>query len=148
VNPIYAVQLNADIWNVLHDGTLLEISGDVPGDLRLSIEIDYLRERFPEPGRRIVLTLLRCTAFSYQPDEIDGPLIDFPAISGEKPQILRAEDWTDPNQVYCVSGTIRVEAAEFSIALDSGRPVSLEELCAASEAYWAEWRAKAPDSKP
>jgi hypothetical protein len=34
-----------EIWNVLHDGTIVAMAGQVPGEVKLEIEADYLRGR-------------------------------------------------------------------------------------------------------
>jgi len=133
------IALNADICNLLHDGSIDQAVGAVPGDVQLSISIDYLRRRFPEVSEHVVLTLHECTCLAYDPDDPPGSLTDLQAIATAKPQILKAEDWTDPNKVYCVSGTLRVFASAFSLALDNGRIITFEELASVSEAYWREF---------
>jgi hypothetical protein len=133
------VSLNADIWNLLHDGTIARAVGTVPGDVQLSISINYLRCRFPDVGEYVVLTLHECTCLAYDPDDPPGSLTDLQAIATAKPEILKAEDWTDPNKVYCVSGTLRVFASAFSLGLDTGRSITFEELAGVSEAYWREF---------
>ena len=32
--------MNADIWNDLHDGSILKVSGAVPGDVQFAVWID------------------------------------------------------------------------------------------------------------
>jgi len=136
VPHIMRLGLNADIWNLLHDGTIVRAVGTVPGDVRLSISIDYLRRRFPDVGELVLLTLHECTSFAYDPDDPAGRITDLQLIATAKPEILKAEDWTDPNRVYCVSGTLRVVASAFSLALDNGRSINFDELASVSEAYW------------
>lgn len=128
--------MNAGIWNVLHDGYVLGVSGAVPGDVRLSVRIDYLRSRFRDPGNRILLTLHGCIALDYQSYENDAALTDFDAIAKAEPEILNAKDWTDASVVECANGTIRVTATGFSLELDSGRAITFDELCSVAEAYW------------
>jgi hypothetical protein len=94
------VRLNADIWNLLHDGAIVRAVGTVPGDVQLSFSINYLRCRFADVGEHVVLTLHECTCLAYDPDDRPGRLADLQAIGTAKPEILKAEDWTDPNKVY------------------------------------------------
>ena len=136
--------MNPDFWNILHDGVITHVSGSVPGDVRIGVEIDYLRERFAEPGDQVVLTLLGCTALSYHPFE-DPPVAGFTDLVAARPEILRAKDWTDASIVECNNGDLRVTAADAALALDSGREISLAELQAVAEAYWTEWSSR---SKP
>ncbi len=126
----------ADIWNILHDGEVLGVSGTVPGEVQFSVRIDYLRNRFPEPGNRILLTLHGCTSLSYEPHGEEAELTNLATIAEAEPTILQAKDWTDASIVYCASGIVSVSAAEFSLLLDSGRTVPFDELCSVSEAYW------------
>jgi hypothetical protein len=135
--------LKPDIWNVLHDGTIVGATGAVPGDVQLSISIDYLLRRFPGNGQHLILTLHDCTDFAYEPDDPKGRLTNLEAISAAEPEILKAENWKDANKVYCVSGTLHVFTRAFSLALDSGRTITLQELIDVSQAYWTEWSERA-----
>jgi hypothetical protein len=56
-------------WNVLHDGRVIAAEGSVPGDLRLSIEIEYLCRHLPTQAEHLVVTLLGCERFEHQPYE-------------------------------------------------------------------------------
>lgn len=127
--------MNASIWNLLHDGSIVQISGSLPGQIQVAVDIEYLRQRFCDPGDWILLTLYDCTAISYQPWDCDQIVTDLATIAAAEPEILSADE---PTIVLCVSGILRVDATDFSIALDSGRTLTLEELSAASEAYWNE----------
>lgn len=42
------------IWNALHDGGIERIVGSVPGDLRVFVAIEYLRERFADEGDELL----------------------------------------------------------------------------------------------
>jgi hypothetical protein len=46
---------------------VIDISGAVPGTLRLELDCDYLRDRFDAPGDRFFLTPTDCTRFAYRP---------------------------------------------------------------------------------
>lgn len=131
--------LTPDIWNVLHDGTIIEAAGVVPGDVRLTIAIDYLRSRFPDVGKHVLLTLRGCTALMYELDATGRTITKLDEIGEAEPEILRADEWKNANKVYCASGILHVFARAFSLALDSGRPVALKELIDVAEAYWTEW---------
>ena len=84
--------MKADIWNVLHDGSILEVSGTVPGDVQMAVWIEYLRNRFPDPGERIIVTLHGCSALSYKPFEEDETITVPDAIGKAQPELLRAKD--------------------------------------------------------
>ena len=128
--------MNADIWNVLHDGSVVRITGTIPGDIQFAVSIAYLRKRFPDPGDCILLTLHGCTAISYQLWDSESVITDLASIGAAKPEILSADEATT---VFCANGTLRVHATNFSLTLDSGRAITLEDLCNAAETYWTEW---------
>jgi hypothetical protein len=74
------------IWNILHDGVIVAVDGTVPGDLRIDVEIDYLRERIPDPGTLIQVLLIGCTRFAfkdYEKSEVSTALNDIAAMTPE-----------------------------------------------------------------
>ena len=77
-----------------------------------------------------------CTSLGCQLWDSRTVVIDVAAIAAAKPEILSAEDATT---VLCSDGTLRVCAADFSLALDSGRAITFADLCSVSDAYWTEW---------
>src|SRR6185295_12491123 len=135
-----------DLWNVLHDATIEGIEGEVPGTLRLEIECDYLRSRFVEAGGRFFLTLNGCERFSFHPWEEGEVTTSIAAMAGMRLWVLSADLKGDRCCVHCSgpppmcngSGTLEVVADGAALALDTGRPVPLEEIAAVSEAYWEE----------
>jgi hypothetical protein len=54
------------IWNILHDGVIVAVEGTVPGDLRIDIEIAYLRKRIRDAGTLIQVLLIGCTRLAYR----------------------------------------------------------------------------------
>lgn len=98
------------IWNVLHDGGIIAIHGAVPGTIRLDVSIEYLRERFTDPGEIIQVTLTDCTWFAYRDYEAQDFCTDLPAIAASEPEILSAEMCGDISKVCCVGGTLEVRS--------------------------------------
>lgn len=135
------------IWNVLHDGSIIAIHSALPSSVRLDVSIDYLRERFPDSGESIQVTLTNCTRFAYQDYESQGFNTDLSAIAAIKPEILSAEMSGATSNICCVGGTLEVCATDGSIALDSGRSITLQELLDVSEAYWTEWSERAKKAR-
>ena len=132
--------MNPDIWDILHDGGIVGATGHVPGTVRLEIDIQYLRERFPDAGSKIVLTLLECSRidFSKYEDNLPHGLVELADIS---PDILGACEADGCNEVTCAvlkgsGGILRVAATDFSLSLDSGRIITLDELKYVAKAYW------------
>lgn len=132
--------LNPDLWNVLHDGSIDSISGSVPGEISLSVGISYLRDLFEDPGESIAITLHDCTRISFKDADRLEAIEDIAAISALELGILSTEVG---HEVFCshrhggaCCGTLSIVAAGFSLSLDTGRPIELEDLFAAAETYW------------
>jgi len=71
------------IWNVLHDAIVIGVSGEVPGDVVLTLECEYLRRRFADPGNTFALTLNQCTRLRFRPwaDELGATVHKAAAVS-------------------------------------------------------------------
>lgn len=137
-------RLHQDLWNVLHDGTIDSISGTVPGEIQLRVGITYLRELFGDPGESILITLHDCTRVSFKDCDTPGTITDLAAIATLELEILSTEVDDQVFCTYCIYGTpnqtrygtLAFEAAGFSLALDTGRPIELEDLFTVATTYW------------
>lgn len=129
--------MSINLWNVLHDGVVQRVEGDAPGDLSLTIEIGYLRKLFRDGGDSVIVRLLGCTKFCYQP-ELPFEMLEGAAAAGEliDEGVLGAEDGGGLVRVYCMNGSLYVAYKDFSLALDTGRPTTLDELMEKSRLYW------------
>jgi hypothetical protein len=128
-------------WNVIDDGVIVRVDGGVPGDLRLTIQIDYLRKRFSEPGEYLIMVLRACTRLVFV--KYDSPEPYTPEDFGElTPTVLSAAREAEICKVHCIGGTLEVAARSAEFFLDSGRVVSLAELTKVNDAYWDEWEAE------
>ena len=128
---------NADVWKYLHDGRIANVTGSVPGDVRVEVSIRYLRQRFPGSGTGFVLGLSNCTLLRYEPYE-GAPVRSLGEIARREIEILSLES-SEPIVVNCVMGTLHLAYTSSTLALDSGEPVSVKELSDASAGYWDEW---------
>jgi hypothetical protein len=138
------------IWNVLHDGVIVAVDGNVPGTLCLDVSIDYLRKRFSETGESIQILLTGCTRFAYREFEAATFSTELPIITAMEPEILSASMKDSVCEIECAAGVLEVVAAGGSARLDSGRAIPLQELIEVAECYWTEWseRAKQARLKP
>lgn len=138
--------MQRDIWGVFHDGFVTRIDGAIPGTLRLEIEIGYLRKQFPEPGSRFVIILSNCTRLIFT--EYDGPPIaDLGRIQALEPEIMYVSQ-LQPLMLDCNGGTLELDYQEMSVSLESGQPVSYDDLVSAAEKYWAAFAARAERETP
>jgi hypothetical protein len=126
------------IWNVLHDGIIIAVTGAVPGTVRLNVSIDYLCKRFPEGGENIQVTLTSCTRFAYRDENESEFTTDFSTIAAFEPWIVNAKLVEGLCVIDCNCGVFAVRADDGSLALESGRVITLQELIDVAEAYWKE----------
>ena len=135
------------IWSVFHDGSIDRIEGTIPGTVSVYVGIEYLRERFSEPGEHFIVTLPDCVTLSFQLYEDGNSITDFAAIGDECPGILSAEMEGDVCKVFTDSGILKLSSADGSIRLDSGREIPLQELLEVAATYWDEWESKSRNKK-
>jgi hypothetical protein len=64
-----------------------------------------------------------------------------------EPELLSAKMLGNLCEVVCVAGVLEVIAVEGSLALDSGRSITLQELIDVSKAYWTEFSQRAKQAK-
>lgn len=130
------------IWNVLHDGGIDRIVGSVPGDVRVFVGIEYLRERFSEEGDEFVVRLTECTTFYFSLYDSEETITDLESIANESMSILSAEMNDSICRLFTDTGVLEIQCADGSVALDSGREIPLDELFSTAEEYWKQWDLK------
>jgi hypothetical protein len=132
-----------DVWNVLHDGTIVGVGGQVSGEVKLEIEADYLRRRFNDVGRLFVLTLRDCSRLMFKPWEDGQPAITrLDELGALALSILSAEEVDGRCAVSCTrkvteggGGVLEVVAVDAALCLDTGRFVPKDEIEATADAY-------------
>jgi len=117
------------------------IDGSVPGNVTVTVEIEYLRRMFSEHGSSIIVSLIDCVTFKYQSYELSELLTDLSAISDAQPEILYSHVENDVIKVDCSNGTLWLEYRDFSLMLDDGQPITLDELGEKCDKYWKDWEA-------
>ncbi len=133
--------MNRDIWGVFHDGETTKIAGTVPGDLRVEVEIGYLRKLFPEPGHTFFVELRNCSKFEFS--EYDAaPSTSLAHIQKRKPMTLYVTS-QEPLVLDCAMGTLELDYSQMEVLLPSGRSITEHELTEACDRYWREWQEKA-----
>ncbi len=123
--------MSFELWNILHDGIITQITGEAPGDIQLTVEIGYLRNMFPGDGTSIIVTLKDCTTFEY---EVDGKSVD----EFNDAQILQALGDAAEAQidVECRGGVLHLNYADVALALDDGTAITQNDLGEAAFKYW------------
>lgn len=135
--------MSADLWNMFHDGSIVSIDGSVPGDVRLFVDIPYVREMLPGTGQGFEVVITDCTRLSFA--QWDRPAItDLRAMARLAPQILSAEA-KDCIEVACAEGMLVLQYGAASVFIDGQQPISMEDLGHACEGYWDAWSKDADD---
>ena len=135
------------IWNVIHDGSIIAVRGTVPGTVQLDVSIAYLRERFPDAGKTIQVTLTGCTRFAYRDFDEGEFTTDFSAIASFEPEVLSAEMRDGLCVLDCAGGVLEIRAADGLLALESGRAITLQELIDVAQAYWTQLSERAKKAR-
>ena len=126
--------MSVELWDILHDGVMEAVEGSVPGDLTLTVRIEYLRGLFPAGGKNIIVKLVGCDTLTYQPDG-SGELLH--SLGPELPEgILASEADGGLIRVHCMNGVLSLRYREYSLALDNGQPTTLAEVGEKSREYW------------
>lgn len=129
--------MQPDFWGIFHDGTITSAEGGVPGDVRLIVEIPYLRQMFPGEGKGFFVHLKGCSSIAFRP--YDQPSVEtLDGIAKAEPEILYVES-TDPVVLDCAGGTLSMSYQSASVSLDTGEYVDFPQLVKACENYWNAW---------
>lgn len=133
------------IWNVLHDGeiTAFKREGET---LTMFVSIPYLRRRMEPLGDSIVLTLTGLTRVDFL--NFDGsPSSLADELDGGLPEILSTDSEEMPVTIATTTGTMILDFRSIAFALDTGEPVTFEQLVKVCEEYWTEWKEKAEQAR-
>jgi hypothetical protein len=130
--------MNSDFWDILHDGFIEAISGHVPGDVVLTIGIEYLCEQLPTAGATIKATLLGCRLLEYTPFD-ESTVTDIQRIAEHEVEVLSATAEADRITVHCANGSLDVAYDAVKVRTIEGNSVSQTELEAAANRSVAQW---------
>jgi len=124
------------LFTALHDGTITAVSEQVSGTIILVVDIEYLRERFTDHGEEIRIILEDCTLFEFLLYMNDIRIRDLAEVARREYGIINAINTDGVCHVHCDDGTLLLACGGYSIELDSGRILSLDELVGEANAYW------------
>lgn len=125
-----------EIWNLLHDGTVTEVRGVVPGDLTFRVEIDYLTSTMTPPCDALEVTLFECDRFEYLSWQDDSRSADLRAFAGLEPVILSGSVTPEGVEVICGNGQFVVRYSGVAVARSDNLPTTIGVVDAVAEAYW------------
>ena len=127
---------NVNIWNLLHDTTIVSVSGDCPGDITVKVEIGYLQAALATESKFLLLYLQDCSTAVYRPFTSDGTVMHLNALSNCEFEILSAKSEHNHVSVCCTEGVISLVYEDISCELDDGVSMSYVSLFKASQHYW------------
>ncbi|MEW6495761.1 MAG: hypothetical protein AB1589_25060 [Cyanobacteriota bacterium] len=130
--------MSEQIWNLLHDGVIEKLSGNIPGTVKVCIQISYLRHIFSEDGDSIIVILDNCQKLEYEPYSSNRRFTEFSLIESESPEILEARSEDNDILIVCGEGLIYIRYTEVSLALDTGCEITILALENAARKYWNE----------
>ena len=123
--------MDTKIWNLFHDRTLINIQGEIPGDLSLTIDLEYLRKMFDQDGKWFLLELHKCSLFEFYPypyADDDKAIDDQKSILNYDLWMTSAEKGNDQIIIYCFDGILKTRYRGYSIYFDTGKEVSENDL--------------------
>jgi hypothetical protein len=126
------------IWNTLHDGHITALAREAPDTVVMSVAIPYLRNRISPPGDSFCLRLRGVRRVEFAgfgaPDSND-----LEEIARYERWILSTDSEIMPVKVATPEGFLVLDFESVDISLDSGEPISYEQLDRVSEEYWGEF---------
>jgi hypothetical protein len=133
------------VWNLLHDGELTAVFEET-GAARVFVSIPYLRRRMMPLGDSFVLTLSGVTRMEFH--AFDGSTSTLrETIEVGRPEILSTESASMPVTVDTTMGRLILDFESICFALDTGESIEYDAMEKACEEYWAEWEAKAEQTR-
>jgi hypothetical protein len=127
------------IWNALHDGEITVVARDEPDSLIVFVSIPYVRRRIEPLGDSFRLRLAGFRGMHFD-NGIGDSYSELEDIEGL--EILETKSDKMPAEIQCAQGTLTLDYDSLEISLDSGQPISPEEVYRAYQEYWDEWSKK------
>lgn len=129
------------IWNVLHDGALVNIQGNAPGDIIIKIKIEYIANKLIGQNDHIIVNLKNCSLFEYERQwSIDEVQVykTIKELEGISPDLmaLSCDEENDHLIIWDICGSIKTKYDSAELSLENGEPLSFEDLDNASKEYW------------
>jgi len=124
--------MNPHSWSIFHDGVITAVSGDIPGNLELTIECLYIREQFPDPGAAFKLYVKGCDHLFFKSFKTDQTVSGIEALAQQDLEILNANLIGDALAVITTSGIITICYQSETMALDAGRALHYTDIVAAA----------------
>jgi hypothetical protein len=136
-----------EIWNILHDGEITAVEEDGTGNVRMFVNIPYLRRRIHPLGDSFVLMLggvskMECRNFSES--EVNTLREELEIGS---PEILKTDSTEMPLKIDTTMGSLLIDFKTIQFRMDTGEEVDFDQIAKVCEQYWTEWKRKADHAR-
>lgn len=136
-----------DIWNVLHDGSIVEARSGVPGTVSFKVEIPYLCEVVAAGCTFLWVHLQGCTLVRFFSFESDKYETDLASIAALEPEVLSAAEEGAGLRVACGDGELFLEYEDAHCVLEGDVPLDFDSIGAASQKYWEDWERSCKEAR-
>lgn len=136
-----------NIWNLLHDGSIVAFSGECPGDISVKVEVEYLCDVLASGSKFLWVHLHSCSNAAFIPFENSELSKDLTQLRDCDLEILSAKDEECHISVCCTNGILYLNYVDAACELDNGVLVTYTNLSLACKKYWNDWeRSRRDDS--
>jgi hypothetical protein len=125
-----------EIWNLLHDGGITDVEGEVPGDVTLRVEISYITDLLAPPTEAVLVTLVGCTAFEYRSWADDSTTTNIALLAAQEVDILSTSPVEAGVRVICSNGQFDIAYSGVQLARADHSALEIGEVDHAAIAYW------------
>lgn len=125
--------MDAELWNLLHDGGVEQLTGRVPGDVIVRASLSWLTAEFQPASELLTVVLHGCVGIEYREFGQRGWRTGIGQLQGLPIELLSAVKSGDAIEVTASQGLLRLRYADAELRLDDGRLLSIAELAAAAD---------------
>lgn len=136
-----------EIWNILHDGQITAVEEDDTGNVRMFVNIPYLRRRMQPLGDSFVLMLggvSRMECYNFSESEVKTLQQELEVGS---PEILSTDSTEMPLKIDTTMGSLLIDFKTIQFQMDTGEEVDFDQIANVCDQYWAEWKRKADQAR-
>ena len=128
--------MDTELWELLHDGTIAKLDRMPTDELRITLEIEYVRRMFDGDGTSLLIYLTDCDVLTYVPYDGSSPISDFEQLVHEELSFICARDEDGQVKVSCGYGDVCLHYGTAHVELDDRRSITRDELEDACSRYW------------
>ena len=132
--------MDTELWELLHDGTIAKLDRMSSGELRITLEIEYVRQMFDGEGTSLFIYLTDCDVLRYEAYDGSIPIDDLEQLVREELSFICAREEDGQIKVSCGYGDVCLRYRTARVELDDERPITRYDLEDACSRYWEAFR--------